>query len=148
MQVNFLNSTSPNNKLNKVLTSLFIRECKLLEATSMIKPSLTVSGDVGDFSNVSHCYIEDFERYYFVEDVTIISGSMVRIDLSVDVLESFNIDIGNARGVVYRGNMGNSYIPDNAIAVPAVYEQELIDFGSSLDDTGTFVVTVLGGKAK
>lgn len=55
---------------------------------SILKPSFTIP-----FSNTylkaNYCYIDDFGRYYFINDMSILNGTMLSINCSVDPLMSF-----------------------------------------------------------
>lgn len=99
-------------------------DCKLKNDTSIISPIIELMKP----SNISwstilgfnYCYISDFSRYYFVQDLTFKTNSIVEIQLTVDVLASFKLTIGSASEYVlraasdYNTNILDSLYPLNA----------------------------------
>lgn len=78
--------------------------CELKEECSALTPSLFVSIDENTlFGNgtLNHCYIDEFNRYYFVDNWTYERG-LWRADCSVDVMASFKTTIENSNQYVLR----------------------------------------------
>lgn len=64
--------------------------CVLKEDTSITAPTIKLQGHT--FFNVTYGYIADFGRYYFIRDIRTV-GSMTEIDLTVDVLATYESNI-------------------------------------------------------
>lgn len=78
--------------------------CELKEECSALTPSLFVSIDENSLfgsGTLNHCYIAEFDRYYFVDNWTYERG-MWRADCSVDVMASFRYQIENSNQYVLR----------------------------------------------
>lgn len=81
--------------------------CVLKEDTSITAPTIKLQGHT--FFNVTYGYIADFGRYYFIRDVRTV-GSMTEIDLTVDVLSTYESNIRATSQYVERADMGAAYV--------------------------------------
>ena len=85
-------------------------------AVDLSSPVITLSLNVKDVSRVNYIYIEDFDRFYFVDNV-ITYSDVFEFYLSVDVLTTFRGDIYRTDCVIVRNNFlnnnGDEYIVDN-----------------------------------
>lgn len=83
--------------------------------TSKIAPVIEFGQDITYFNGYNYCYIADFNRYYFVEDMVSIRVSVTSISLRVDVLTSFltQSNIGSIEGFV--GRCANSLLYETKV---------------------------------
>ena len=89
--------------------------CVLKENCSITSPSIIISGN--NFG-INYVHIGDFNRYYFVNDITVIDNNMMQLDLSEDVLASNKTEIGATNAMILRSSTGyNVWIPDNEVYV-------------------------------
>lgn len=66
----------------------------------------------------NYAYIEDFNRYYFIEDIVSINTRMWEISMSCDVLMSFKEDIKNVTALISRNeNEYDEYLNDGLVPV-------------------------------
>lgn len=66
-----------------------------------------------DYINHNYCYIEEFNRYYYISDITNIRNNLWRLNLSVDVLYSYKNNILNTNAWIGRSASNyDSYIKD------------------------------------
>lgn len=94
MTIQLLNNKSEENKVDKTVDVIFTLTGTLREESSILTPSILVNNvTVELFSNVNYMYIPDFNRYYFITNITCIKNKLFRIDGRVDVLFSFSSDI-------------------------------------------------------
>lgn len=116
--------SSESNRLNKTdfLENANTYQGFLKENCSIITPAILLDGyqftgrNYDNLFKFNYMYIEEFERYYFITDITLISNQLIEITGRVDVLESFKNDIYNMEGVLYRTNKeeyADSMIFDN-----------------------------------
>lgn len=94
MLVKFYNTNSSNNTINKILTDETTYNIKFKNVADFLKPTIELKSET--IFNYNYCYIEDFKRYYFVENIEVKPNKIYTIDLNVDVLESFKDDILNS----------------------------------------------------
>lgn len=108
MIVKFYNTNSSNNTINKILTDETTYNVKFKSVADFLSPTIELKSET--IFNYNYCYIEDFKRYYFVENIEIKPNKIYTIDLNVDVLESFKNDILNCYATVIKSNNGNNYL--------------------------------------
>lgn len=90
----------------------------LRENVSIMNPVITIEyvpddeADDGGFtgpSQFNYFYIPQFERFYFVTDVVVISDRLLQISGHVDVLESFKTDYMFTDAIIARASSSNAY---------------------------------------
>lgn len=111
---------------------------------SILTPILELATDPSAYN---YCYVDKFQRYYFIGDITFNRGLWI-VSLSVDALATYKTAIGNYTGYVLRSaSERDEYIKDAFYAntgkssnVTNVTADTLIDW-----DDGVYVVNVLSG---
>lgn len=109
MDMYLYNTKDDNNILNKsLIDEKHIQEIRLKQPVDIINPVIILKND--GFLLNNYAFIPEFERYYFIENITNKSNNVYELLLKVDVLMSFKDDILNAEGIIKRGNEGNKYL--------------------------------------
>ena len=104
MLINLFNFSKKENSTKRPTGEGTSFNCILKEDTSIINPVIRLDlGQPFNPSQFNYAYIEDFNRYYFIED-WINSGSLWIASLSVDVLASFKTEIGDADLYILRSS--------------------------------------------
>lgn len=98
MQVVFYRNSSEDRHVNKKLTNVDTFDVELKDSCSVQNPVLLLS----KYSKVNYCYIEDFGRYYYIDDITQIRKNLWQYTLRCDVLMSLKNDILNSKAIVER----------------------------------------------
>ena len=146
VNITFYKSIAEKRRIDKTnyLTLILDTEGELKENTSILNPVFNIrvaapSTGVYDFNNCNYCYIAEFERYYFITDITVLAHGLYRIACHVDVLMSNKeklFDISNPIPCVVDSSEQNinTYFPNGNIGImPGQYQYRLIDI-----TTGTF----------
>lgn len=146
---------SAPNVVNKVLTEVVaFEEVIFKEETSLLNPTIIING----VSNASSYTIEDIgtsnyfsipkvNRYYFITDITMMSGGRVAITGKVDVLMSFKTDIlGSTQLIVRQEKKTNNYLIDTDIPLSSKKQVIEHEFGDSIADSGYYILAVNGGN--
>ena len=146
---------SAPNVVNKVLTEVVaFEEVIFKENTSLLNPTIIING----VSNASSYTIEDIgtsnyfsipkvNRYYFITDITMMSGGRVAITGKVDVLMSFKSDIlGSTQLIVRQEKKTNNYLIDTDIPLSSKKQVIEHEFGDSITDSGYYILAVNGGN--
>ena len=130
MKITFYQNSSENNKVDKDLVYIVEMEGTLRMPTSLINPSIDVQFSSGvininfdvvctdddvladdseivtsfteNIINCNYAYIDEFERYYFVNDIIAISNQMFRFNMSIDVLMSHKAKFRVLKGFISR----------------------------------------------
>lgn len=120
---------------------------RLKENCSVLNPIFIVNG-----YNLSHNYIKWGSRYYFIDDIVILSNSHAEYICRTDVLATFKSDIGSSRQFVIRASSASDpYIQDTLYPAKAsvIVENTLLNnlgFSSS-EGMGTFILGVLSEES-
>ena len=101
-----------NNTINKELTNKKTYDIKLKENTNIINPMIILSSETL-LTSYNYAYIPDFERYYFINSITINSKKVYVLSLECDVLESFKTDILNSNAYIGKSDTINNYYNSN-----------------------------------
>lgn len=146
---------SAPNVVNKTLTEVVaFDEVIFKEDTSLLNPTIIING----VSNASSYTIEDIgtsnyfsipkvNRYYFITDITMMSGGRVAITGKVDVLMSFKSDIlGSTQLIVRQEKKTNNYLIDTDIPLSSKKQVIEHEFGESIADSGYYILAVNGGN--
>lgn len=116
----------------------------LRNAVSIMKPEIIIerSSPIG----FNYCYIPDFNRYYYVDDVDVIRTGLLGVKLSVDVLESFKQTILAQNVIIYKSeSKPNFYLPDENLKVNVKTKTDIVNFPSGLLESGEFILITAGG---
>lgn len=107
-------NTSPAHQINKAVTTVATLTGAFRDSVDIINPVVRIEHDSPiDFNYV---YISAFNRYYFVEDITIVRKGIMDITLSDDVLESHKAGIlANNAIIDKQANTYNLYLNDDSI---------------------------------
>ena len=146
---------SAPNVVNKTLSEVVtFEEVIFKEDTSLLNPTIIING----VSNASSYTIEDIgtsnyfsipkvNRYYFITDITMMSGGRVAITGKVDVLMSFKSDIlGSTQLIVRQEKKTNNYLIDTDIPLSSKKQVIEHEFGDSITDSGYYILAVNGGN--
>ena len=146
--VTFYNNESPVEKIGKTLAAgAVITGCALKDNTSILNPVLRLKTGAPVYE-YNYMYIEEFERYYFIDDIFSVNNNVWDISGHVDTLETYKGDIlGNSAILENTENTGiNMYLNDPDIfKVNCKHKTDIINFPSGLLDTGTFILITAGG---
>ncbi len=146
MQIDLYTYNHEKNKINKsaYLGNLLSLQGNLKEQTSIINPVITLQYDQPFIYN--YCYISEFERYYFIDNVDIVRANLYRIYLSVDVLETYKTEILNQAVIIEKNeNNYNNYLPDENWKTNVKTKTDIINFSNGFLESGEFILITAGG---
>lgn len=116
--ISLMRNSSPKEQLDKNLSTLASVSGTLKESTSIINPVIKIQCDVSDFANCNYMYIPEFDRFYFVTDITSISDTIAEFSGHVDVLTTYKDQIRSNSAIVRRQeNSWNLYLNDGSFKV-------------------------------
>lgn len=94
MNFELYKTDSANNVIGKTLGSPTVYNIELRHDTDITNPSILL--DVDPMVNIAafnYAHIPELQRYYFVDDVESLNWRVWRLQLTVDVLETYKADI-------------------------------------------------------
>ena len=137
-------NSSEKNKIGKTITEVDTLEGSLKDSSSIIKP--VILSEYDDPTAFNYVYIDEFARYYFVNDVVVVRDGLLRISLTVDVLESFSAGILAQNVIVDNStNDYNLYLPDDNLLTLVKTKTDIVNFPSGLLESGEFILITAGG---
>ena len=138
-------TTDGDNVINKTLQFKKEYPIKFKEQTSITSPIIALQ--VGNELNIldcNYCYVSEFNRYYFIQDIQVVNKNMYRLTLDCDVLESFKDDILNSYVKINRKLDDGDYTQINNI-IDLRKENELYHSDVTLNSEKTLILTTMGG---
>lgn len=91
MKLKIYNNNSNGNVINKNIAFINELEFNLKSDNSIIQPILILKNYIGG----NYCYIDEFKRYYYINDVRVLKGGLYELHLNVDVLMTYKDTIIN-----------------------------------------------------
>lgn len=144
MTITLYKNESEKNKINKILTSVASVTGVLRDGSSIINPEIVI--EYNNPTGFNYCYIDSFNRYYFVNNITVISNKLIKLSLKVDVLESFKTSILSQNIIVDKStNKVNNYLHDENLIVNVKTKTDIVNFPAGLLDNGEFILITAGG---
>ena len=106
MKIYLYNMVDELNVINKTLSSQLELDCTLRDSCNLLDPSIYIKKTNADGGSAiptyNYAYIPEFNRYYFITDITSVNNLLWRIDMHVDVLMSYKDSIYNTKAIVER----------------------------------------------
>lgn len=146
MEIKLYKTSSPRKKLVKELTDEITLTGTLRAQSSVMSPSLQIQ-DI-PVIGYNYCYIPDFGRYYYINDINALRANLFELSLGIDVLMTYASEIrGNYAIVDKVENFGVAfnYINDGSWINTNRTDQSIINFANGFNDNGEFILITAGG---
>ena len=129
MNIILYNNQSENTYVNKTLVVAHELNGTLRNECSVINPTIEVELPSIIDPIFNYAYIEEFNRYYFIDNIVSVRNGLWRLYMSVDVLMSFkNLFLG-LEGMIGRNeNNFNPYLIDNLLPIQYNKEYNIQEF--------------------
>ena len=99
-------------RITKDLVEVVSLDGTLREPTSLVDPVITIQID--QVTGYNYCYIPEFERGYFIQDIISIRTGLVELHCHVDVLSTYSSQLITLTAIVSRNeNQYNEWLVDN-----------------------------------
>lgn len=144
MEIVLYTNTSEKNKIGKNLTTVATLTGSIKGESSITHPIILI--EYSDPAAFNYVYIAAFGRYYYVNDVTVVRTGLLRLALSVDVLESFKTSILTQNVILDKNeNDYTMYLPDENLITLVKTKTDIINFPNGLLNSGEFILITAGG---
>lgn len=145
MELRLYRTLDNENVINKNLSLIHTMNIKLKDTVSITNPTLILSevNDV-DYFQCNYCFLSEFNRYYFIRDVELLNNKNYRIQLEVDVLESFKEDILNSYAEISRTIKQGDYININDV-IDLRKEIDIYENEIALTNEKNIILSTIGG---
>ena len=115
MQIQLLSISDDTRKINKTVNQITeLLPCAVTEdSNSILNPRLLLKWNES-YIGANYAYIPEFQRYYFIDDISLNTGGNCVVSLSVDVLYTYAAQIMQMTVTASRSsNKYNRYLNDN-----------------------------------
>ena len=145
MTVIFYKYNDIKNKINKTLSGGLTVNDVIIQNDFDITDFYLLIKNTTFSSEYNYCYIQDLGRYYFIESVEKMNGTIYKIRVSVDVLKSFSTQIENINAIITKSENPDDNILD--CEKTENYTSEVINVTDNFNHAGNLIlVTSLGGE--
>lgn len=132
--------------LHKSVTSIGNTKTAVIKNdTSVINPHFILTFSY-DCLIANYLYCSDLDRYYFINDYTLLTGNRIDLTCTVDVLKTAENSINQINATIVRQEkQGISILPDSNILVQNYNIVDIYSFSGGFDNTvGSYVIEILG----
>ena len=144
MTITLYNNTSEKEKIGKTLSEVDVLTGAIKHPSSIKNPTILI--EYGDPTAFNYCHIDEFNRYYFVNDVIVERNNLLRISLTVDPLESFKTQILTQQVIIDKNTTNfDLYLPDENLLTLVKTKTDILNFSNGLLDSGEFILITAGG---
>ena len=145
MIINIYSTADDKRVIDKTLTLVMENaSCQLVEGCSALDPVVKLSMNAAVYT-ANYMYIPYFGRYYYITNIEVIEGNVLRISGHVDVLKTYSSQLKNCT-INTRRNENNydMYLPDDR-PVESRYIRYSKDFPTSFNDyRGSYILITVG----
>lgn len=150
MQIDLFTCTAERNRVNKsdFLTNRFTMSGTIKDPTSTMNIIIEIEKTNPVIYGYNYMYIDEFNRYYFIDDIKSLGLKRWEITASVDVLYSFMSDILNTTAIIDKTEneiTGNLYLDDGSFVMDSRKYNEVKEFPSGLNENGSYILICAGG---
>lgn len=143
-------TSSAVNRINKTINSVKTGiECVIKDTCSIINPRIILKYDPVILNSN---YFQLFSRYYFIDNIELLSGGRVIIYGKLDPLYTYRNQIGVLAVNIDRSSSGNEpYVQDNNYTFGASQDIQVVNAAGPLlttpdFDDGYYVLGVIGSN--
>lgn len=157
MTISFYKTADDPKKLNKTFTNVGSGEATLSatvnntdDTITLLSPAFIVASNSAYFT-ATHIYVNDLgKRYYYINNITLMTGGKLLISCSVDVLATYATAISSCVGTAIRSeSAGINKIPDSKYPVdPCKFVLDALNYPRtpfSRTPTSPYILTTIGG---
>lgn len=135
-------NSSENNDVSKTLTDEHKVTGYSRVVVDMLNPVIELAGI--EVNSYNYCYVQELNRYYYIENINISPNGVYRLSMRIDVLMTYRDDIMASHGLITKNREYNPYTGD--VDVESRYTLEKHEFENGFDFTnGDFVLVTIRG---
>lgn len=147
MNATFGTCSDDTKVVSKTFNASFTATCTIKEETELRNPTIWIGYNAAIYA-CNYCYVDLFQRYYYIADIQVGYDQTMNIYLREDVLMSWRSYILNLSALIYRQeNVYQTYIIDPEILTRCDKVQQLIDVGEvGLENNLRYYLVTTGGS--
>lgn len=145
MELTLYKNSSERNRINKVLSEPITLTGAFRDGTSIVNPIIAIESDGVITSN--YLYIPLFNRYYYIDDITVVRNGYYIIKCSVDVLMSWKSAILDLPVIINKQNSPNKsdlFLNDGSFVTECRTFNTIINFENGFNENGELILITCG----
>lgn len=151
MQINLFKCNAERNRVDKTnfITNRFAMNGTLRRESSVIDPIITVEKTNPAANLYNYMYIDDFKRWYFINDIISVRNNLWEIHGHVDVLYTWRGDIKDMECIIDKSEEftnANMYYDDGSFVLDSRNNIEIKQFPNGLNENGAYILICAGGN--
>ena len=103
-------NSSENNDVSKTLTDEHKVTGYSRVVVDMLNPVIELAGI--EVNSYNYCYVQELNRYYYIENINISPNGVYRLSMRIDVLMTYRDDIMASHGLITKNREYNPYTGD------------------------------------
>lgn len=149
MKIYLFKTADSNNTVSKALTDNITLEGTLRNECSILSPAIEIESPIS-LSNYNYAYVGEFNRYYFITDITVTYNGLWRLSLKCDVLMTYEKSIRTLKANILRNpSEFNLMLEDNQLNKYSDDRVQCYNFPNALtpisDNQFKYYLTLIGG---
>lgn len=150
MQIDLFTCTAERNRVNKseYISNRFTMNGTIKIPTSAMNVVIEIEKTNPVKYGYNYMYINEFGRYYFIDDIKTVSNNRWIITASVDVLFSFMADILSTSAIIDKTENelnANLYLDDGSFVMDSRKYNQVKEFPNGLNENGSYILICAGG---
>lgn len=145
VSITLYENISDDNILDKDITLKSTLSGTFKTPFDIEKPILVIENS--GIVNANYCFVGEFGRYYFIDNIEIISNNMVALHLTVDVLMSFKNSIKALQCDIDTSTSDyDEYLSSGFYVSTVKTKTDVVQFSGGFNDTGEYILITAGGS--
>lgn len=147
MNLTLYYNSSERRVIGKTLQNLGTVTGVLKGDASVMNPTFILESGTRYLTGVNYLYWQETGRFYYIDDIQIVTGGRMVLYCSVDVLESFKTQIKNQTAIVDKQqnrNDSNIYFNDGSFRTDSREFYTIKSFANGFNDDGEFILVTAG----
>lgn len=150
MQIDLFTCNAERNRVDKsqYITNRWSCSGTLRNESSIIDPVILVEKTNPVASYYNYMYIEEFKRWYFINDIVSVRNKVWEIHAHVDVLYTWRAAISNMECVIDKTENfddANLYYDDGSYILDSRTNVLLKEFPNGFNENGEYILICAGG---
>jgi len=147
MNITLYKNKSEPNRLRKDLTGEIALDGTLRDGSSVINPVILIQRTGQTLSRYNYLKINEFNRYYFIDDITVVRNNLWQIKCSVDVLYTYRSAILDTNVILSDSQEkgASDYLTGEQWRSTVKTKTDIVNFSNGLLETGEYILITAGG---
>ena len=148
MNITLYKQTKDRDIIEKKLTEAFNFTAYARKEFDIENPVIVVEISAADITKYNYVYIEDFHRYYFINNHRALRTGLYELECEEDYLYTWKESVYSWTVELERAQYDwNLYFKDNAFMALEGHNLNVIEFPNSLPSTKHNIIIVNGGRS-